>query len=114
MRNFFNPDFGVRRGYPRVIVVFVDGWPSDNVEEAAVLARESGINVFFVSVAKPSPEEMSLVSDQDFMRKVRCLTYEFMNLSHAHHTQKIHQWEDLSLLKSTYTDMYLTGSVQGQ
>lgn len=77
VRNFFNPDFGVRRGYPRVIVVFVDGWPTDNVEEAAVLARESGINVFFVSVAKPSPEEVSLVSDQDFMRKVRCFTYKF-------------------------------------
>lgn len=78
MRTFFNPDFGVRRGYPRVIVVFVDGWPSDNVEEAAILARESGINVFFVSVSKPTPEEMSLVSEQDFMRKVRCFTKEFM------------------------------------
>lgn len=71
MRNFFNPDYGVRRGYPRVIVVFVDGWPSDNVEEASVLARESGINVFFVSVAKPAPEEVNMVSDADFMRKVR-------------------------------------------
>lgn len=59
-------------------MVFVDGWPSDNVEEAAILARESGINIFFVSVAKPAPEEMSLVSEQDFMRKVRCSTYEFM------------------------------------
>ncbi len=59
-------------------MVFVDGWPSDNVEEAAILARESGINIFFVSVAKPAPEEMSLVSEQDFMRKVRCFTYEFM------------------------------------
>lgn len=71
VRNFFNTDYGVRRGYPRVIVVFVDGWPSDNVEEAAVLARESGINVFFVSVAKPAPEEVNMVSDTDFMRKVR-------------------------------------------
>ncbi len=78
VRTFFNPDFGVRRGYPRVMVVFVDGWPSDNVEEAAILARESGINIFFVSVSKPTPEEMSLVSEQDFMRKVRCFTNEFM------------------------------------
>lgn len=94
MRNFFNPDFGVRRGYPRVIVVFVDGWPSDNVEEAAILARESGINVFFVSVAKPSPEEIGLVNDQDFMRKVRCLTYEFMNsLSHTYKNSSMGTFE---------------------
>lgn len=81
VRNFFNPDFGVRRGYPRVIVVFVDGWPSDNVEEAAVLARESGINVFFVSVAKPAPEEMSMVSEPDFMRKVVCKDNEFFTFT---------------------------------
>lgn len=94
VRNFFNPDFGVRRGYPRVIVVFVDGWPSDNVEEAAILARESGINVFFVSVAKPSPEEIGLVNDQDFMRKVRCLTYEFMNsLSHTYKNSSMGTFE---------------------
>ncbi|TRY84983.1 hypothetical protein DNTS_028858 [Danionella cerebrum] len=81
VRNFFNPDFGVRRGYPRVIVVFVDGWPSDNVEEAAILARESGINVFFVSVSKPAPEEMSMVSDQDFMRKAVCKDNEFFSFT---------------------------------
>uniref|UniRef100_A0A8C1IP36 Cochlin n=1 Tax=Cyprinus carpio TaxID=7962 RepID=A0A8C1IP36_CYPCA len=81
VRTFFNPDFGVRRGYPRIIVVFVDGWPSDNVEEAAILARESGINIFFVSVAKPAPEEMSLVSEQDFMRKAVCKDNEFFTFS---------------------------------
>ncbi|XP_016400089.1 cochlin-like [Sinocyclocheilus rhinocerous] len=81
VRNFFNPDFGVRRGYPRIIVVFVDGWPSDNVEEAAILARESGINIFFVSVAKPAPEEMSLVSEQDFMRKAVCKDNEFFSFT---------------------------------
>lgn len=60
----------MRRGHPRVIVAFVDGWPSDNLEDASVMARESGINLFIVNVAKPIPEEMGLVRDQDFMKKV--------------------------------------------
>lgn len=51
-------------------MAFVDGWPSDNLEDASVMARESGINLFLVNVAKPIPEEMGLVRDQDFMKKV--------------------------------------------
>lgn len=61
---------GVRRGHPRVIVVFIDGWPSDELEDAAVLARESGINVFLVPVAKPALEELGMVRDKDYMKKV--------------------------------------------
>lgn len=60
----------MRRGHPRIVVAFIDGWPSDNLEDAAVMARESGINLFIVNVAKPIPEEMGLVRDQDFMKKV--------------------------------------------
>lgn len=60
----------MRRGHPRVMVVLIDGWPSDDVEQAAILARESGINVFLVSVAKPAAEELSMVADRDFMKKV--------------------------------------------
>lgn len=60
----------MRRGHPRVMVVMIDGWPSDDVEQAAILARESGINVFLVSVAKPAAEELSMVADRDFMKKV--------------------------------------------
>ncbi|XP_010891231.2 cochlin isoform X1 [Esox lucius] len=63
---------GVRRGHPRVVVVFLDGWPSDNLEDAAMLARESGINVFLVPVAKPSQEELGMVRDSDFMKKAVC------------------------------------------
>lgn len=48
----------------------MDGWPSDNLQQAATLARESGINVFLVSVAKPAPEELNMVPDKDFMKKV--------------------------------------------
>lgn len=67
---FFNQENGGRRGYPRVMVVLLDGWPSDNVEQAAILARELGINVFLVSVSRPTPEELGMVSDKDFMKKV--------------------------------------------
>ena len=70
METFFSSDLGVRRGHPRVIVALVDGWPSDSLAEAAVLARDSGINLFMVTVAKPSPEEVSRVSDLDFVKMV--------------------------------------------
>ncbi|XP_056867497.1 cochlin isoform X3 [Takifugu flavidus] len=69
---FFNQESGGRRGYPRVMVVLIDGWPSDSLEQAAMLAREFGINVFLVSVAKPAPEELPMVPDKDFMKKAVC------------------------------------------
>ncbi|KAM9341596.1 cochlin [Symphorus nematophorus] len=69
---FFTQENGGRRGHPRVMMVLVDGWPSDDLEQAAMLARESGINVFLVSVAKPAPEEVSMVRDKDFMKKAVC------------------------------------------
>ncbi|XP_030642013.1 cochlin [Chanos chanos] len=81
VRNFFSLDSGVRRGHPRIVVVFVDGWPSDNLEEAAMIARESGINVFVVSVAKPMAEEMSMVTDQDYMKKAVCKDNGFFTFS---------------------------------
>ncbi|RXM91033.1 Cochlin, partial [Acipenser ruthenus] len=66
---FFTPENGARRGFPRVTVMFVDGWPSDDIEEAATVARESGINVFVVSVAKPAPEELGMVQDRGLFAK---------------------------------------------
>ncbi|KPP80081.1 cochlin-like, partial [Scleropages formosus] len=81
VENFFSAEHGVRRGVPRVILVLVDGWPSDNLEEAATRARESGINVFFVSVAKPGPEELSMVQDKDFAQKAVCKDNGFFSFS---------------------------------
>ncbi|KAM7376452.1 hypothetical protein PAMP_006185 [Pampus punctatissimus] len=69
---FFTQENGGRRGHPRVMMVLIDGWPSDDLEQAAMLARESGINVFLVSVAKPAPEELAMVRDKDFMKKAVC------------------------------------------
>lgn len=70
VESFFTQENGARRAHPRVMVVLIDGWPSDNIEQAATLARESGINVFLVSVAKPVPEELTMVPDKDFVKKV--------------------------------------------
>lgn len=67
---FFTQENGARRGHPRVMMVLIDGWPSDDLEQAAMLARESGINIFLVSVAKPALEELAMVQDKDFMKKV--------------------------------------------
>ncbi|CAJ1074864.1 cochlin [Xyrichtys novacula] len=77
--SFFTQDNGGRRGHPRVMMVLIDGWPSDDLEQAAILARESGINVFLVSVAKPAPEELSLVRDKDYMKKAVCKDNGFFN-----------------------------------
>lgn len=62
---------GARKGIPKIIVVFLDGWPSDDLEEAGIVAREFGVNVFIVSVAKPTTEELGMVQDIGFVDKVR-------------------------------------------
>ncbi|XP_015205550.1 cochlin isoform X1 [Lepisosteus oculatus] len=81
VETFFSSENGMRKGLPRVIMVFVDGWPSDDIEEAATLARESGINVFFVSVARPTPEELGVVQDQAFVQKAVCRDNGFFSYS---------------------------------
>lgn len=70
-QRFFSAEHGVRKGIPKIIVVFIDGWPSDDIEEAGIVAREFGINVFIVSVAKPTTEELGMVQDVGFIEKVR-------------------------------------------
>ncbi|OCT64764.1 cochlin [Xenopus laevis] len=71
-QSFFTAANGVRKGIPKVMVVFIDGWPADNIEEAAIVAREFGINVFIVSVAPPAAEELGMVQDTDFINKAVC------------------------------------------
>ncbi|KAK9409645.1 cochlin [Crotalus adamanteus] len=38
-QRFFSIEKGVRKGIPKIIVVFLDGWPSDNLEEADIGAK---------------------------------------------------------------------------
>ena len=51
-------------------VVLVDGWPTDKVEEASRQARESGINIFFVTIEGPDENEKQNVVEPNFVDKV--------------------------------------------
>lgn len=51
-------------------VVLVDGWPTDKVEEASRLARESGINIFFVTIEGPDDNEKQNLIEANFVDKV--------------------------------------------
>lgn len=53
-----------------MVVVMVDGWPTDRVEEASRLARESGINIFFVTVEAAAQSEKQNVIEPNFVDKV--------------------------------------------
>ncbi|XP_054827348.1 cochlin [Eublepharis macularius] len=78
-QRFFSIENGVRKGIPKIIVVFIDGWPSDDIEEAGIVAREFGINVFIVSIAKPAPEELGMVQDVSFVDKAVCRNNGFFS-----------------------------------
>lgn len=59
-------------------VVMVDGWPTDKVEEASRFARESGINIFFITIEGASENEKQYVLEPNFGNKVRLqTTYAF-------------------------------------
>ena len=64
-----------------MVVVLVDGWPTDKVEDASRLARESGINIFFVTIEGPDENEKLNVVEANFVDKVLCLT-GFRTLPH--------------------------------
>ncbi|XP_068109987.1 cochlin isoform X2 [Hyperolius riggenbachi] len=80
-QSFFTISNGVRKGMPKVMVVFIDGWPSDNIEEAGIIAREYGINVFIVSVAPPTSEELGMVQDVAFIDKAVCRNNSFFSFT---------------------------------
>ncbi|XP_066552768.1 vitrin isoform X3 [Amia ocellicauda] len=80
-RHFFSDTNGNRGGAPNVAVVLVDGWPTDKVEEAARLARESGINIFFVTIEGPDENEKQSVVEANFVDKAVCRTNGFYSLN---------------------------------
>ncbi|TRY91621.1 hypothetical protein DNTS_021768 [Danionella cerebrum] len=73
-QRFFSEAGGNRGGAPNVAVVLVDGWPTDRVEEASRLARESGINIFFLTIEGPDDQEKQSVEEPDFVDKAVCRT----------------------------------------
>ena len=69
-RQYFSDSNGNRGAAPNVVVVLVDGWPTDKVEDASRLARESGINIFFVTIEGPDENEKLNVVEANFVDKV--------------------------------------------
>ncbi|XP_023779555.1 vitrin isoform X1 [Cyanistes caeruleus] len=80
-KNFFLDANGNRGGAPNVVVVIVDGWPTDRVEEASRLARESGINIFFVTVEGAAQSEKQNVIEANFVDKAVCRTSGFYSIN---------------------------------
>ncbi|NXI37353.1 VITRN protein, partial [Galbula dea] len=80
-KNFFSDANGNRGGAPNVVVVMVDGWPTDRVEEASRLARESGINIFFVTVEAAAESEKQNVIEPNFVDKAVCRTNGFYSIN---------------------------------
>jgi len=70
--HYFSDANGNRGGAPNVAVVLVDGWPTDKVEEASRLARESGINIFFVTIEGADDNEKQNLVEINFIDKVEC------------------------------------------
>ncbi|XP_074144282.1 vitrin isoform X2 [Sminthopsis crassicaudata] len=71
-KNFFSNANGNRGGAPNVAIVMVDGWPTDKVEEASRLARESGINIFFITIEGAVENEKQNVIEPNFVDKAVC------------------------------------------
>ncbi|KAM6082506.1 vitrin isoform 1-T1 [Chlamydotis macqueenii] len=80
-KNFFSDANGNRGGAPNVVVVIVDGWPTDRVEEASRLARESGINIFFVTIEAAAESEKQNVIEPNFVDKAVCRTNGFYSIN---------------------------------
>uniref|UniRef100_A0A8D0H719 Vitrin n=1 Tax=Sphenodon punctatus TaxID=8508 RepID=A0A8D0H719_SPHPU len=80
-KNFFLDANGNRGGAPNVVIVMVDGWPTDKVEEASRLARESGINIFFVTIEGADENEKHNVIEPNFVDKAVCRTNGFYSIS---------------------------------
>ncbi|XP_075353518.1 vitrin isoform X3 [Mycteria americana] len=80
-KNFFSDANGNRGGAPNVVVVMVDGWPTDQVEEASRLARESGINIFFVTIEAAAESEQQNVIEPNFVDKAVCRTNGFYSIN---------------------------------
>ncbi|XP_060708446.1 vitrin isoform X2 [Hemiscyllium ocellatum] len=79
--NFFSKQQGNRGGAPNVVVVLVDGWPTDKVEEAARLSRESGINIFFITVEGADQSERQDLVERDFVDKAVCRTNGYFSIN---------------------------------
>ncbi|KAM6179728.1 vitrin isoform 2-T2 [Erethizon dorsatum] len=92
-KNFFSKANGNRNGVPNVAVVVLDGWPTDKVEEASRLSRESGINIFFITIEAAIENEKQYVVEPNFANKAVCRTngYYLFNVQSWFSLRKIVQ-----------------------
>uniref|UniRef100_UPI00398F5E3D vitrin isoform X2 n=1 Tax=Pristiophorus japonicus TaxID=55135 RepID=UPI00398F5E3D len=81
IESFFSNEQGNRGGAPNVVVILVDGWPTDRVEEAARLARESGINIFFITVEGAEQDERQNLVERNFVDKSVCRTDGYFSIN---------------------------------
>lgn len=88
-KHFFSDANGNRGGAPNVAVVLVDGWPTDKVEEASRLARESGINIFFVTIEGADDNEKQNLVETNFVDKVKYF-HTGMSVLYRRHILKTH------------------------
>ncbi|KAM4824447.1 LOW QUALITY PROTEIN: vitrin-like [Urocitellus parryii] len=79
-KTYFSKANGNRGGAPSVAVVMVDSWPTDKVEEASRLARELGINIFFITVEAAVENEKQYVMQPNFANKVCCVQNQWFNV----------------------------------
>ncbi|XP_077585767.1 vitrin isoform X2 [Stigmatopora nigra] len=79
-KQYFSDANGNRGGAPNVAVVLVDGWPTDKVEEASRQARESGINIFFVTIEGADDNEKQNLVESNFVDKAVCRTNGFYSM----------------------------------
>ncbi|XP_068424562.1 vitrin isoform X5 [Clinocottus analis] len=79
-KHYFSDANGNRGGAPNVAVVLVDGWPTDKVEEASRVAREAGINIFFVTIEGADDNEKQNLVETNFVDKAVCRTNGFYSL----------------------------------
>ncbi|XP_078452212.1 vitrin isoform X5 [Lampetra planeri] len=77
----FLDENGNRGRAPNVVVVLLDGWPTDKLGDAARLSRESGINIFMVTVEEASSEEKRLLPEPDYVNQTVCRTSGFFSFS---------------------------------
>uniref|UniRef100_A0A8C4QJW5 VWFA domain-containing protein n=1 Tax=Eptatretus burgeri TaxID=7764 RepID=A0A8C4QJW5_EPTBU len=72
VQSFFQASAGNRREAPNAAVLLLDGWPSDDLEVPARAARETGINIFIVTVEGATSEELASGVHGDFVNKSVC------------------------------------------
>ncbi|XP_041814167.1 collagen alpha-1(XII) chain [Chelmon rostratus] len=66
LKNTFSEAAGVRKGFPRVLVIITDGKSEDPVESYARQLRSRGVEIFVLGVQQADEEEMKLMASTPY------------------------------------------------